>query len=663
MVVAMLSMGGRRRTRLTACVCTVVLAAGLVATVPGLASASALASQHGPDLTGLGRLAGSSLVTRTYALIRESDGNHPASGSQVDLLFAANDKAFVYASNAKEAEADNGTYSYSGGRLSLHVEASDVKISANFALDLSESQVTMPFQIFSEKPGTSLWQQEPLAIDQGMFAVYNAATNTAQNFTAAQAGDEAYAYAQAWLAAEDSGGTSAHAKLSTRMRPASSRVPCGNYCITNVVNLGDDIQINYRHAPSVLVDLYSAGISSPSTPLTLSSLASDPRVFLDPSVHPDSQFNPPVKTAVLISPVAEIEDPAALTDISLILKSRHYAVKELLSSDASILAIVTLLKHDPGFVLFSTHGNTAGQLQTGQALSVDGFFSAGQNSVAEKELATELSAEGLKSLTTYKFDGTPAYYVGEPNCSLKVTYTPSSLSCKWKVVITPTFWNWLETRDGVSFAHSLVFISVCETDTTSALRDQIRAEAYFAFTEDVASNFATAVERYLVESLYRPTHSPEEAFYNMLRIERTHQMIYKEDALFQGVLGASGSDASFDILDGWGWNGSTLVPYRGNGWQSTKVNGGQVWWMLYAARWSTNTKSGVANLNNCYAQYWSKGNPGGLASPYCNAANAGIPSDPTSLKIDVAYAIYLLNGTPPAGFSPNQLPPRWTMDD
>jgi hypothetical protein len=240
---------------------------------------------------------------------------------------------------------------------------------------------------------------------------------------------------------------------------------------------------------------------------------------------------------------------------------------------------------------------------------------------------------------------------------------PANQSCNWHVVISTAFWHWLETDDNASFDNSLVFISACDTDATSLLRDVIKAKAYFAFTADVDTKFATAVEEYLVESLARPTHSPEEAFYNMLRIEHSREMIYREDRLFNGVLGPQGSNASFDILDGWGWNGSTLAPYRGNGWLSDKVNGGQVWWMLYAARWVKNTTDAAAKLNECLDTYWLKGNPGGLADQYCNAANAGIPKDPTSLTPDVAYAIYLLTGKPPAGFSPDQLPPRWTMDD
>jgi hypothetical protein len=615
----------------------------------------------------LAQLSVSPLMMVTYSLVKESDGNHPGAGSQVFLVFSTNGTAYVYACDAAEAEADNGTYSYSGGRLSLHIEQSDLKVNAAFALDLSQSQVTMPFQIFSAKPGTSQWQQQPMGLDQGILTAYNAATNIAQTVSPAQAAAQAYAYAQAWVASESSGATGDAAEVPARFLPAhSSRAPCGNYCIASVTSLGDDIKITYKNGQSVLVSLYNAAPSCSEggcTDLTLSSLASDPRVFLDPTTHADGEFDPPNKVADFIAPVGDIEDPAALTDMASALEQRGYTVKELLNSDASLLAIANLLKAHPGFVLVSTHGNTAGQLLTGQSLSTSGFFSASKLGSAQHELATELTSEGLQSLTNFNVGGTPAYYIGEPNCSFLVAFSPSSKTCTWKVVITPTFWQWAESDYGANFSHSLVFISACETDATATLRNTIKARAYFAFTEDVASNFATAVERYLVEALWRPSHSPEETFYNMLRVEKTHQMIYKEDALLQGVMGAPGSDASFDIMDGWGWNGSTMVDYRGNGWQSGKVNAGEVWWMLYAARWSPNTATGAANLNSCYKSYWSHGNPGGLASPYCNAANAGIPSNPSSLAPDVAYAIYLLNGTAPAGFSPNQIPPRWTLDD
>ncbi|HMK96264.1 MAG TPA: hypothetical protein VK425_01895, partial [Acidimicrobiales bacterium] len=399
------------------------------------------------------------------------------------------------------------------------------------------------------------------------------------------------------------------------------------------------------------------------TTLTLSSLASNPRVAKNPTVHPDSKFDPASRAAALIAPVGDVENQAALADMSTLLAQRGYKVKELLGADASVLAIASLLRSSPGFIIVATHGNTAGQLLTGQDLATDGSFSAGKVSSAYSELKTELTGEGLGGLTTYKASGSPAYYISEPNCSLKVEFSPSTKSCAWKVLITPAFWDWLQAEQGANFSSSLVFIGASETDTTPALREAVKARAYFAFSQDVAANFANAVEQYLVEALRHPTHSAEEAFYNLVQIEKTHQMIYKEDRLLQGVMGAPGSDASLDIMDGWGWNGSTMVRYRGNGWLSGKVGAGQVWWMLNSARQYNNTAYGAAALQDCYSKYWSRGNPGGLASPYCTAAEAGPPTGLTSLKIDVAYAIYLLDGASPEGFSANQVPPRWTLAD
>ena len=257
----------------------------------------------------------------------------------------------------------------------------------------------MPFQIFSAKPGTSQWQQQPMGIDQGILTTYNAAANIAQTASPAQAAGQAYAYAQAWVASENSGGTNDAAEVPARFLPAhSSRVPCGNYCIASVTSLGDDIKITYKNGQSVLVSLYNAAPSCSGggcTDLTLSSLASDPRVFLDPTTHADSEFNPPNKVADFIAPVGDIEDPAALTDMASALEQRGYKVKELLNSDASLLAIANLLKAHPGFVLISTHGNTAGQLLTGQSLSTSGFFSASKLGSAQHELTTELTSEGL----------------------------------------------------------------------------------------------------------------------------------------------------------------------------------------------------------------------------------------------------------------------------
>ena len=310
-----------------------------------------------------------------------------------------------------------------------------------------------------------------------------------------------------------------------------------------------------------------------------------------------------------------------------------------------------MLKEEPGFVIFSTHGNKSGTLLTGDQVAVEGTKDQPNFLGAYRKFKAELKSEDLASLASYKLpNGTPTFFVGirddeNSKCSFKILDWDDT--CDWEVQITPAFWKWLATQ-GVSFADSLVFISACETDETPVLRNEIKARSYFAFSKDVDPPFATAVEEYLVQDLARPTHSPEEAYYNMVRIEKTRQMIYDEDHLFDGVVGLGEEADSVEILDGWGWNGSKFVRYWGNGWNGFEVDPGEVWWMLFAGRWDNNSSNGAKKLQECYDEYWSKGNPGGLAHEYCNAANVGIPADRSRLSNDVAYAIYLLTGKPPA---------------
>jgi hypothetical protein len=95
----------------------------------------------------------------------------------------------------------------------------------------------------------------------------------------------------------------------------------------------------------------------------------------------------------------------------------------------------------------------------------------------------------------------------------------------------------------------------------------------------------------------------------------------------------------------------------------SKVNAGAVWWMLYAARWDNNSELGADKVKECLDEYWLKGETGGLADQFCNAANIGGLDNKAELTDEVNYTIYLLTGKSPAGFDANAIPPRWTLDD
>jgi hypothetical protein len=641
----------------------VALVAGIAPTSQPGAAASGLSGARAPAVAHLAQATGTSLVRVAYSLVRDSGGGHPNPGAEVDLIFAAGDEALLYLADPTEALAEDGTYSYSNGQLSIHISTPDLKAIGDFPLSLSASQVTMPFKIFSSGKGTSLWAREPMDLGQGIQAVYNAVTNASTlSLTPDEAGDRALAYAQAWLSAPADVPAlrgAARQLLPDQAGPKGKCTEDGDNCITTVRRAGDDLVIRYSDAPPSFVTLYSYGPPKGGANLGTSDLAGDPRVYLDPEVHADSQFDPVLATAVIVDPDTSVEQAGALAEMASTLKKHHFKVRELDGPQATVEAIASALSRSPGVLVFSTHGNEDGDLLTGSTAVIDSDKSM---KAAYALYSQQLTNEGLGSLVQYKLpDGTVPYILGQSNCSFKVFKLATE--CQWKVALTPAFWSWLSEKKHVDWTDSMVFISACEIDQYPALlRKIIKAKAYFSFKGDVASNFATAAEQYLIDFVAHPTRSPEEAYYNMVRVDKTREMIYKEDHLFNGILGRWCGDASTCILDGWGWNGEIMVSYGKHGWLSTSVDQGQVWWMLFAGRWDRDAAHGAQALQNCYDDYWSKGENSGLADQFCNAANTGLGKDKAKLARDVAYAIYLLTGKEPSDFN-EFVPPRWTLDD
>jgi hypothetical protein len=116
-----------------------------------------------------------------------------------------------------------------------------------------------------------------------------------------------------------------------------------------VESLGDDIGILYKDAPPLLVNQYSWPESGPeNTPLVNSALASDPRVYLDPSVHPDGQFDPLQKTAVLFFPFTKpswqpypathtsLTSTDAIDSVEKTLTKKGYTISPLLDKNATL---------------------------------------------------------------------------------------------------------------------------------------------------------------------------------------------------------------------------------------------------------------------------------------------------------------------------------------
>ena len=82
-----------------------------------------------------------------------------------------------------------------------------------------------------------------------------------------------------------------------------------------------------------------------------------------------------------------------------------------------------------------------------------------------------------------------------------------------------------------------IYVHLPGLDSTSDLREAVKAKAYFAFKKSVSSDFAGAVFQYILcKSLVRPIHSAEEVYYNIIRVANTQQMIYAEDKVWDGKI-------------------------------------------------------------------------------------------------------------------------------
>ena len=246
---------------------------------------------------------------------------------------------------------------------------------------------------------------------------------------------------------------------------------------------------------------------------------------------------------------------------------------------------------------------------------------------------------------------------------IKMTRRPNPK--RWYLAVTPLFWDWLRER-GADFSRSFFYLAACETankdDNYSIFADAIRARAFFGHRGKASNYLEHAIVSYFIRSLGRYTRTAEEAYYNILRVQNTGQMIYAEDALLDGRIFVANMPSMTDAnsLMGYGLVDGGVWPFRDGGWQSSdSIDRAGLWWLLFGARWSDSAASGAQSLKSCWDDYWHNGvDTGGPTAPGCNAMTPGyVPREN-----EVAYSSYLLTGTPVVPFS--GLPfARFTLHD
>ena len=130
MAVAPKAQGGRQRPCLSVPIAIAVIIGGLA--LGGRAPATDWPTgAHGAPVTRPALAGGSTLIRTAYSFVRDSGGGHTNPEKEVDLLFATDSKAYLYLARPSGL-GEHGSYSYSGGRLSLHISTPDFTRNETF---------------------------------------------------------------------------------------------------------------------------------------------------------------------------------------------------------------------------------------------------------------------------------------------------------------------------------------------------------------------------------------------------------------------------------------------------------------------------------------------------------------------------------------------------
>jgi len=618
------------------------------------------------------------LLCQAFFLEYDSDGSAPLSDTVVALVFEPSGIAQLYAADTSDVLAYRGVYSYAGGQLSLTFTGADFHPNVRFAMDLTSPKVQMPFDVFQTgTAGPSRWRRAAPSTPGIMRIIYNCATVN-EGLSETDAIARARSYAEALVRPP---GLRA---LDDQGNPAAP-------ILTSTAPLADGVRMNYAIVvdgvsyPIVLDAILNQFAAPRQGPLTPSAYYGNPHIILDPVKGMNGNDDPKEKNALLFFPLHDgfnnalsielgTKDNTFLVQVRSRLEGRGYNVLPLLNENASVDKLVAaLLSGQKSFVYFATHGNDAGALATGTYLGTyntwpwtptdQGWIPAFKNYLKYKKSVA--ASPTLKGLQDYSY-GT--------QWALVMMDVPNYKGLDAiRVGITPAFWHWLRTTNGCSFSDSLVYFGACLTSRSSELRQAVRAKALFSYNVVAAYGTIGAVGRYLVESLARRTHTPEESYYNILLVAGSGQMRYQEDVYLNNCttwLGTTGRGYALTTnLQGYATLGadevdgpSGIMDYNNIGWlgkarADLTFHPGDVWWLLYRSRWSQDAQAGGSMLENCYQRLWKNLELGGLGDE-CQGCDPGTPPS----QDEVAYSTYLLTGVAAETFSGTKVP-RWTLND
>ncbi|HEV8324130.1 MAG TPA: hypothetical protein VG389_21105 [Myxococcota bacterium] len=110
----------------------------------------------------------------SWVLLRDEGGMTPAADAAVMLTFTPDGRAWLHALRGATEVVDKGTYAYAGGKLTLTLPDTGKSVAAA-KVDQDGLLLTLPFRVFDEAAGKSVWRRMD-AVSLAPFASGIAAT-------------------------------------------------------------------------------------------------------------------------------------------------------------------------------------------------------------------------------------------------------------------------------------------------------------------------------------------------------------------------------------------------------------------------------------------------------------------------------------------------------
>ena len=594
------------------------------------------------------------IIPLMYQHISDNDGGKMNAGNVCVINFEPNDSLHLYIASDTDGVSVSGTYKIESSKVHMVISSTYFPLDVTFPIDTSLAQITMPFKVLSADNGTSTWKKVRMDPEDYMLYLYNA------------------------IALDETGQT--NTEIETRITDWGNSVKDndGNTNIETITGTGPVIKVIYKNKTISKLLLYTKSLPTDNKTLSTGAFASDPRTHLEVAAPKIDKFDPVEKTALLIGPWNSVKFPNwktgkdgkpvcdyskmqgtfgeydKLDELDLLFRNNGYNTIVLKDSVADLLNMIKALlpgngkSSSPGHVFISSHGDMEGCVSTGT-------FWYNDQPISNIKKAVDAKYPGLWMYGGGSEDDPYIFAFYKLNVGIKPGIVLRNLFVK------PLFWKWL-SEQGADFSTSFIHIGACDLDKNPDLKQYIKAKAIFLYNQEVPKDFSGAVERYFIELLARPSTSTEEVYYNMLRLIKTGQMIYKEDALLNGSMPTEADDMFYPHASG--YDGTNIISYDEAGWCDTKnqtnINAGNLWYLLWASRWSQDVDKGWQALLDCWDACWSKGDPGGMANQGCNNMSPGAAPNAD----EVAYAGWLLKGL--MTISPSgtlKVVPRFTLND